>query len=154
LLAILIVSVVATPGGLALADLGSDPWSMFAKGIGRYVERRADIPAIQDWLGTLDPSVCRGQVLRDEAAAGAERSDIRGVPVPPSLARLDHRRSSLLPDDAGRPSIRIPLGGGGFLGLWGVTVGLRDMPAPPSDYSEHGEQRYPMAPGAYVWYAE
>lgn len=154
-LAILIVSVVATPGGLALAGLGSDPWGMFAKGIGRYVERRADISAIQDWLGTLDPEDCQEQSLAAESIAESASSRwSKSVPVPPSLAWLDCRGSRLFRDEAGRPAVRLFLGGQGMIGSWGLAVGHKDMPTPPSDYSEHGERRYPMAPGAYIWFAE
>ncbi|MBP7052313.1 MAG: hypothetical protein KBE65_14970, partial [Phycisphaerae bacterium] len=76
------------------------------------------------------------------------------VPIPPSIARLQWRDSSLRRDDLGRPVIRIFLGGGGFIGHWGVVIGHKDMPTPPSDFSDNGEIRCPLAPGAYVWYSE
>jgi hypothetical protein len=34
---------------------------------------------------------------------------------------------------------------------WGLVVGGKDMPMPPSDFSEFGEQHFPLAPGAYIW---
>ena len=50
--------------------------------------------------------------------------------------------------------VRVFLGGSGMIGHWGITVGLPDMPVPPSDESDFGESRFALAPGAYVWYAE
>jgi len=152
------VSAVLSWLGLGLTGLGSRFGSPFLSGLARYVERRADIPAVQDWLGTLDPRDCEGQRLGDKIAPSQTFPDPpKYVPVPPALAGFAGLRGHgiiLSKDDEGRPMVRVFLGGGGPIGIWGATVGPRDMPVPPSDFSEHGEERLALAPGAYVWFSE
>jgi len=34
----------------------------------------------------------------------------------------------------------------------GIEIGMEDMEIPPSDFSQFGEYRLPLEPGAYVWH--
>ncbi|MEN6425673.1 MAG: hypothetical protein ABFE13_09940 [Phycisphaerales bacterium] len=152
LLATIIVLAFLSSFGLEFTGLTPVPFDLFVCGLARYVDRRADIGAIQSWLGTLDPNDCEDQPLEVRIALGADISRApKYVPVPPSLARLGWHNKRLTRDDEGRPMIRITLGGGGFNGCWGLDVGAPDMPMPPSDSCL---QYYPLAPGAYIWSAE
>ena len=88
-LAILIVSVIAATVGLARVGLLPAPFSLFARGLARYVDRRADIPAVQDWLGTLDPDDCQDQRLGEKIAPSRTLPDPpKYVPVPVALAGM------------------------------------------------------------------
>lgn len=151
----MIVSAVAAFCGLASMGLMVNPLSLFARGLSRYAEHRADIGAVQDWLTTVDPNDCQDHRLGDKIASAVDPGCPPWcIPVPPSLANLTGYSIILSKDDRSRPMVRIFLGGGGLIGDWGVTVGLRDMLAPVSDDSDLDESRFPMARGAYVWFRE
>ncbi len=125
------------------------PFDLFARGLARYVDHRADIGAVQSWLGTLDPNDCEGQPLDARVSSSADIYPVpKSVPTPPSLARLVRHNNRLTRDDRGRPMIRITLGGGALLGCWGLDMGFPDMPMPASDPRL---LYYSLAPGAYIW---
>jgi hypothetical protein len=131
--------IVATP----------PPFDLFVCGLTRYIDRRVDIGAIQNWLGTVDPNDCEDRRLEVGATPKGSISDSSdSVPAPPSLARLGWYNMTLRRDDKGRPMIRITLGGGGLIGCWGLDVGAPDMPMPAS---ASRFLYYPFAPGAYIW---
>jgi hypothetical protein len=54
-------------------------------------------------------------------------------------------------DDMDRPTIRL-IWGSGVMGGWGLVVGDEQMETPSPDFSQYGEVRQTVAPGAYVWY--
>ncbi len=65
------------------------------------------------------------------------------------------RTRAIVPaDEEGRWMARLYLGGGGMAMHWGLVIGHKDMPIPPSDTSDFGEERFPLAPGAYIWLTE
>ena len=133
----------AFAGSFALGFTGCmpSPMDMFARGFVRYVDGRADIVAIQNWLDTLDPSDYQepGAVLIERVLPDSEQ--------PPSIAHLRPKMVKLMLDDSERRTVRL-LWGGGMIGHWGIVVGGKDMPMPPSDsYTEY----FSLASGAYVW---
>ena len=133
----------AFAGSFALGFTGCmpSPADMFARGFVRYVDGRADIVAIQNWLDTLDPSDYKepGAVLIERVLQDSEQ--------PLSIAHLHPKMAKLLLDDSGRRTVRL-LWGGGMIGHWGIVVGRKDMPMPPSDsYAQY----LPLTSGAYVW---
>ncbi len=141
--------------GWVCSGLMPSPMDMFLRGLGRYVKCRMDIVAVQRWLGTLDPNDCEDQPLEVRIAPGADVHDApKYVVIPPSIAPLKRHHNRLTRDDMGRPMIRIIMGGGGFIGHWGVVIGHKDMPTPPSDFSDYGELRLALAHGAYAWFQE
>lgn len=119
-------------------------WEAFMAGFQRYVQRRVDVPAVQDWLATIEP----GPVLpgRTEPDIAVEEKDL-----PPSIAGLKAWGWQMDFDEANRPMIRLTWGSG-VMGGWGLVVGHKEMAPPPSDFSQYGEVRQTIAPGAYVWY--
>ncbi|MBP7053879.1 MAG: hypothetical protein KBE65_22935 [Phycisphaerae bacterium] len=120
-----------------------NPAGRYMSGFKRYVERRADIPAIQAWLATLNPT---------PHPEHGYPSDI-SVPdsdLPPSVRQLRPWYARVTLDDARRPMIRVEWGSG-VMRSWGLVVGDKNMETPPSDFSRYGEYRLPLAPGAYVW---
>ncbi len=124
----------------------------FARGLGRCVERRTNVQAMQNWLATLDPNDCEDQPLELRIAPGGDIRDVPTyVPAPPSVASLGDYHNQLSLDRDGRPMIRVFLGGGGLIGHWGIDVGCRDMPMPASDSRC---LYYPLAPGAHIWSAD
>ncbi len=133
-------------------------------GFRRYVQRQADIPAMQTWLDTVDPNVCD----EERIAVG---TDVHGVPIPlpsevdlpSSVLDLKPRYVQLSLDETHRPMVRLEWGSG-LEGTWGLTVGRRDMPIPKTQlptrqtrpggqvFRNRGEDRLPIADGAYIWH--
>jgi hypothetical protein len=129
---------------MAFVGLTPAPYDMFVRGFAVYVESRADVGAIRDWLGTLDPND-----YRDEYGGPTDIA-IPPVKLPSSIARLNPQKAWALPDDAGHLKARL-FWGGGFIGHWGVEIGDVTMNMPLIDST--GYLRYrPLAPGVYVWY--
>ncbi len=130
--------------GLGFTGMQPSVSDMFARGFARHVQSKTDIVAIQDWLNALDPNICRneGGYMQDRRLGASEQ--------PACVAHLKPKWATIWPEDGGRLMLRLGWGGG-LIGHWGVAVGHRDMPIPPSDTSNFGESRFPLAPGAYVW---
>ena len=118
----------------------SDP---FMSGFTSYVHRRADISAVQAWLGTLEPPTPSEPGHREHLSLDWHK-------FPPSIRRLDAWGTRIDLDDENRPMLRLSWGSG-VMGTWGLVIGTREMHIPPSDRSRYGEIRTPIAPGAYVW---
>jgi hypothetical protein len=142
-----VLSAFVLSFGLGFAGLVPVPFDAFARGFGRCVERRADVAAIQNWLSTLDPNICRneGGYAQDHRLATSEQ--------PPCLASLGAEWATLEADDKGHLKVRL-LWGGGMIGHWGIVVGRPDMPIAPPDASDGGESQMPLAPGAYIWFRD
>lgn len=121
------------------------PREAFMAGFRRHVLRRVDVPAVQNWLSTLEPSGPRPPD-QGNAEIPVDESDI-----PKSIAQLRAWGTEVRLDDMGRPMIWL-MWGSGVMGGWGLVVGDRDMETPPSDFSQYGEVRTTIAPGAYTWY--
>jgi hypothetical protein len=164
---LLIVFCVAFPASLALR-IGPSGAMMRVWGFYWYAQIKTDVPAIQAWLGTLDPNDCRDQSLDEKIAPTAWMKDPpKFIPWPSCLMVLHSKNvyTRLLKDNAGQPMIRLSWGSG-MAGTWGVVVGNKGMEIPKTEdprwkeYQsgsktdrlwEHGEYRKALAPGAYVW---
>jgi hypothetical protein len=148
----LILRIVLT-GGLVVpivvgfTGLTASPFDLYVRGFARYVKVHADIVAIQDWLNTLNRNE---YILGDH---GIAEKQFVGSEQPSCIAHLHSKWATVRPDDSGHLTVKL-LWGGGLIGHWGIVVGHRDMPIPPSDASRFGEQRFPLAPGAYIWSGE
>jgi hypothetical protein len=121
---------------------GLIPSDTFMSGFTRYVQGRADIPAVQAWLDALDRASLADPRRQSEVASDAN--------MPPSVRRLKAWHTMVTLDDKGRPMVRL-MWGSGMMGSWGLVVGHREMQTPPSDLARYGEYRASVAPGAYVW---
>lgn len=119
-------------------------WEAFMAGFQQYVHRRVDVPAVQDWLATLKPGPGRPGWTHPDI-------DVEEKDLPRSIARLRAWGWRIDFDEAGRPTIRLAWGSG-VMGGWGLVVGHRETATPPSDFSQYGEVRQTIAPGAYTWY--
>jgi hypothetical protein len=135
----LIVPIIVSFAGLTPRML-----DMFARGVARYVKTRADIEGIQSWLSTFDPNEFRREYTVVE-------KDFANEEQPAAMAGLKVNRATVRSDDDGHLTVRLQLNGSGLMWHWGLVVGGKDMPMPPSDFSEFGEQHFPLAPGAYIW---
>ncbi len=121
------------------------PFDVYMKGFARYARSRTDVPAIQNWLGTLDPNEYVGAM------------DPGGIPVapeehPPAITRLKAMRRPhgvrVGRDDTGALMVRLTWGGG-MIGHWGILVGAERMESPPALEMTVYQS---LAPGAWVWY--
>ena len=148
----LVLWMVAT-GGLVVptvvgfTGLTASPFDLYVRGFARYVKVHADIVAIQNWLDTLNRNEYTGPYgsMAEKCFAVAEQ--------PPCIASLNPKRVTVRLDDTKDLTVKL-LWGGGLIGHWGIVVGRKDMPIPPSDTSKFGEQRFPLAAGAYIWSGE
>jgi hypothetical protein len=147
---LLVVASAALVASFAVGFTGVTPVpnDMFMRGFAGYVERRADVKAIQSWLATLDPNDCEGQALDAKVAPGVHLQDPpKYMARPLCLARFRSGGARLHRDDAGRPLVRL-IWGGGMIGHWGIEVGDVTMEGTPDEYHEYRR----LAPGAYIWY--
>ncbi len=130
------------------------------RGFHRYIQARADIPAMQAWLDTIDPNVCDGLWID---VAGTPRAGSPTVSFPAFISDLKPRHVQLSLDVANRPMVCLQWGSG-LLGTWGLAVGHEEMPIPKTQPREKetlpsgqvfynpGQYRLPLARGAYVWH--
>ncbi len=80
-------------------------------GFRRYIQARADIPAIRTWLDTVDPNLCDGKRI-------GVGTDVHGVPIllhfgvslPALVLDLEPRYVQLSLDVANRPMVRLRWG--------------------------------------------
>jgi hypothetical protein len=144
LLGTVAIGGLVVPFVIGFAGLTPRPSNMFMCGVARYVKTRADIEGIQSWLSTFDPSEFRSEYTVVE-------KDFANKDQPAALAGLKVNRATVRSDDEGHLTVRLQLNGSGLMWHWGLVVGSRNMPTPPSDFSDFGEQRFPLAPGAYIW---
>lgn len=142
----LVMAALVMSFGLGFTGIQPSPIEMFARGFSRYAASHAEVPAIQNWLSTLNP---KEYVDLD--------IDHGGMPFPPAeqppaIRKLNPERYPVGVrvgrDDMGKLVVRLTWGGG-FIGHWGIEVGDRGMESPPAP----GTVGYrPLAPGAWVWY--
>lgn len=107
-------------------------------GLRDRVRSQADIPAIRDWLKTLDKKDYiprRDYLLADE--------------LPEALKAMCFGVVSLSEDKNGNPEVYI-FAGGGFH-HWGATIGLEDMVISESDLEFRYECWLLVEPGVYVY---
>jgi hypothetical protein len=143
---LLAMAALVTSFGLGFTGIEPTPINMFARGFAKYAARRADVPAIQTWLSTLNPKEYVGANI-----------DSGGMPFPPAeqppaIRKLNPERYPIGvrvgQDDSGNLMVRVTWGGG-FIGHWGIKVGDKSV-QPPADSEGIGYR--PLAPGAWVWY--
>lgn len=154
--AVVLVACVVLPFVTLGPGYKSQTW-----GFRRYIQARADIPAMQAWLDTIDPNVCDGLWID---VAGTPSAGSPAVSFPAPVLDLEPRHVQLSLDVAKRPMVRLQWGSG-LLGTWGLTVGHEEMPIPKTQPREKetlpsgqvfynpGQYRLPLAPGAYVWHS-
>ena len=111
----------------------------FTYGFRDRIRIMADVKDIRDWLRTLSKEDCKRNVIR-----------IPSEKWPKSLKIFYPHHVNLGLDENGNPKVRLTWGGG--FGHWGFEIGMEDMEIPPSDFSQFGEYRLSLEPGAYVWH--
>ena len=112
----------------------------FMFGLRDRIRAKADFQATRAWLKTH-----RGQDHADHYDRLSRRE------WPKSLEVFKPGVILLSADESGNPKVRL-MWGSGFMGHWGVEIGMEDMRIPPSDFSQFGEYRLPLEPGVYVWH--
>ena len=135
--------------GLPFTGLVPAGYGGFIGGFKRRMELHADTASIQAWLGKLDPNDCGGILYPREGRYVYDTGS--SVALPESITCLCPQVLSLGLDSANRPLIRLSWCFGP-IASWGVVVGDKRMPTPPSDLSLYGEYRTELCPGAYVWH--
>jgi hypothetical protein len=118
-------------------------WSLdrsFNHGFRDRIRSKADIPAIRDWIKTLNKKTEKGFEV-----------DIPYEEWPESLRALrpDFSPVHLGADKNGNPQIRITWGAAIF--HWGVIIGMEDMEIAPSDFKSWAEDWLLVEPGVYVY---
>jgi hypothetical protein len=144
ILLVLVIGGLFGPGIVGLTGLTPTPLDMYMRGFARYAKYRADVEAIRSWLGSLN----RKDYILGEYGTNEKR--FVESEQPPCIATLHPKWATVRPDDSQHLTVRL-LWGGGFIGHWGIVVGPKDMPMPPSDARGSGEQHFPLTPGSYIW---
>lgn len=137
-LPIVFVALIIMPMRLRVESQLWPDAAAFTYGLRDRVRSQADIPAIRDWLKTLD------------------KEDYTGHPgylppdrFPESLKAMCFGVVSLSEDKNGNPEVHISAGGG--FHHWGATIGLEDMEIPESDLdSLYNSSWLLVEPGVYV----
>ena len=113
LFCLLIVGGIAFYIVLPFTRIGPVGYEAFTSDFRTDMQAEADIPAIRNWLRTLDPNDCRNQPLNLKVAPRVSYPNPpKFIPAPPCISRLDARYTNLTRDDRGRPMIRLTWGGG------------------------------------------
>ena len=124
-----------------LFRVGSQLWpdaAAFTYGLRDRVRSKADIPAIRNWLKTLDKEDYAG----DPGYLPPDK-------FPEALKAMCFGVVSLSEDKNGNPEVYI-FAGGGFH-HWGATIGLQDMVISESDLESRYECWLLVEPGVYVY---
>ncbi|TKJ35930.1 MAG: hypothetical protein CEE38_13030 [Planctomycetes bacterium B3_Pla] len=139
---------VFTPVEIHLWQPGYKP---FTYGFRNRIRSEADIEDIRAWLKTLSKEECTGEYTALSYGSNLyERRWPDSLEWPESLKVFRPGYVNLDLDENHNPKVRLTWGGP--FGHWGVEIGMEDMKIPPSDFSQWGEYRLPLEPGAYVWY--
>lgn len=150
-----VISTFAACFVLPFTGLTPRPWVMYTRGFRRNMQARVDVPAIQQWLDTMDPNNLETLDLDEKPGGESEPDSV--------IAGLRPMMSQVALDDAGQPTLELGWGSG-VLGTWGLMVGHRDMAIPQTRprtkevlsngqvFYNEGQYRLPLAPGAYVWH--
>jgi hypothetical protein len=110
----------------------------FIYGLRDRVRNQADIPAIRNWLKTLDK---KDYIPRRDYLSADE--------LPEALKAMCFGVVSLSEDKNGNPEVYI-FAGGGFH-HWGATIGMEDMVISESDLESRYECWLLVEPGVYVY---
>lgn len=128
-----------------VAPAQESPFVMVARGFKVNMQIWADIEGIRTWLSVIDPNVYLEQHGHVETVVQLDEAD-----WPKEIASLRPRWVRLFRDE--REGLRVWIRwGGGFIGSWGLVVGDKQMPTPPSDFEKRREYYVELEPGAYVW---
>ena len=124
---------------VVFTKLYSPGYKPFTYGFRERMRSKADIEDIRDWLKRRGKKEPAGDTVRFISYGWPKSVKV----LNPSYVNLDI-------DKNGNPKVRLTWGGG--FGHWGVEIGMEDMEIPQSDFSQFGEYRLPLEPGAYVWH--
>ena len=109
----------------------------FTYGLRDRVRNKADIPAIRNWLKTLDK---KDYTPRRDYLSADE--------LPEPLKAMCFGVVSLSEDKNGNPKVNISAGGG--FHHWGAIIGMEDMEMPPSWLDGRFDSWLLVEPGVYV----
>ena len=136
------------PFFFAKAELCGRPYDLFMFGLRDRIESKVDIGATRTWLQSFNVEDLDVHYNVKPGYSLIPRSE-----CPRSLRVLKADGVLLSADKNGNAKVRLDWGSG-FMGHWGVEIGMKDMETPPSDFGMHGEHRLPVEPGVYVWWGE
>jgi hypothetical protein len=154
----LVIAILGLYGGVLRATIRSSG-EAFTLGLQEYARANVDVPAIQAWLGTVDPRDCLGDMLKlnIETLPEAEQAQ-----WPEAVRSLKPQLVSLHLDASRRPVVRLEWGG--FDEEYGIVVGsldtevlktrsTREDVTDPKVFHQYAHCTRPLAPGACVYYA-
>ena len=131
------VFVVMIPSGMIESQLWPDA-PAFLSGFRDRIKSKADIPAIREWLRTLDK--------------GDYDDNAKPLPTdkwPKSLKVLNPPGIHIMRNQQGNLRIKIIWGGGLF--HWGVIIGVEDLEIPASEFVVSHGNWLSVQPGVYVY---
>jgi hypothetical protein len=112
----------------------------FMHGFRDRISKKTDVEATRAWLKSRGDQYDTDHYQR-----------IAGREWPEPLKALKPGVVLLSADGSGNAKVRL-MWGSGFMGHWGVEIGMEDMEIPASAFSEFGEYRVTLEPGVYVWH--
>jgi len=130
-----VVSLMMPLPLLVKSQLRPDAGGLY--GIRDRVRSQVDIPAIQNWLKTLD---------KEDYTPRSDYLSADKLPEP--LKWMSFGSVHLSEDKNGNPFVDISAGGGFF--HWGATIGMEDMVISESDLESRYDSWLLVEPGVYV----
>jgi len=137
-IALIIVTFYAIAFTPIKLNLCVPPGKAFTYGFRDRIRSKADIPAIRDWLRTIN----KEDYIEHSISLHRDK-------WPKSLGELKPGSVTLGTDKNG--NYMAVLNYGAAFEHWGVYIGMRDMRISPSDFSEWKEYGLIVEPGVYVW---
>jgi hypothetical protein len=123
----------------------------FTYGFRERIRSEADIEDIRSWLKTLSKEDCNGKTIDLFSNHNFRKSNWPdSINWHKSLTLFNPHYVNLDLNENKNQKVRLTWGGP--FGHWGFEIGMENMIIPQSDFSQFGEFRLPLEPGAYVWY--
>ena len=136
---LLLISLCAAIGGEIFRTPG---YVYVCRGFSERIHGEADIPAMQDWLDTID---FKSLKFYDNITLLNESE------WPDSVVKLSPKDVYIEKYDITKIRVRL-LWGGALPGHWGLVVGSKTMIMSNSNEKVDDEYIMQFAPGAYIWH--
>ncbi|MHC4291704.1 MAG: hypothetical protein ACYTEU_05525 [Planctomycetota bacterium] len=138
--------------GATPSQLSDEPgYIPFTKSFHQVVQQRLKAKKIRQWMATLDEQKFDGKLMRVESLPFK-------LPIAIRCLEEDIHYITLFMNQEGNRCIDVEWGGP--VAHWGVVIGPKEMPIPPTidvsydkdGFRNIGEYRIKVEDGAYVWH--